>query len=170
MKNVELFLGRFQPLHNGHATVIGRMKNPVVALVKGAKSGADKTKNPLGIKDQARLIKKAYSNASVVEVPNGYIPAIAEGLREAGQEVVAVWAGEDRRSSYERQINSYNDKNPDTAFNIKFKKTFDGGKRIGGTSATIVRNAIRSDDKETFLKHMPKKLHSEWEFLRKKIK
>ena len=168
MKEVELFVGRFQPLHNGHATVIGKMKNPVVALVKGGKTSTDKNKNPLSLKDQARLIKKAYPKAMVIEVKNGYIPDIANALAEKGMKVTAVWGGEDRRAGYERQLKSYDSKNEPQ--NIEFKPTFVAGQRIGGTSATIVRNAIRSGDKEEFLKHMPKKLHGEWDFLRKKIK
>ena len=170
-KEYELFLGRFQPLHKGHATVIGKMKNPIVALVKGGKSSSDKNKNPLSLKDQARLIKKAYPNAIVIEVKNGYIPDIAEELLKKNMKVTAVWAGEDRRAGYERQLSSYDKKNPDKAQNIKFKPTFNPeGKRIGGTSATLVRQAIRDGDKATFLKHMSKKLHGEWDFLRKKIK
>jgi FAD synthase len=169
-KSVELFIGRFQPLHNGHATVLGRMKNPVVALVKGKDSGSDKNRNPLSAKDQGRLIRKVIPGTIIIEVATGYIPDIAESLRKKGMELTAVWAGEDRKSGYERQFASYNKKNPDNKFNVKLKQTFDPTGRIGGTSATLVREAIREDDKETFLKHMPKKLHSEWEFLRKKIK
>lgn len=170
-KEVELFLGRFQPLHNGHASVIAKMKNPVVALVKGKGSSSDKDKNPLSARDQMRLIKKARPGTLVVEVPNGYIPDIGEMLRQRGFELTAVYAGDDRKDSYKRQLASFNKKNPDKAFNAEIKPTFDPtGGRIGGTSATLVRKAIREGDKETFLKHMPKKLHSEWDFLRKKIK
>ncbi len=169
-KEYELFLGRFQPLHKGHATVIGRMKNPIVALVKGGKTSTDKTKNPLSLKDQARLIKKAFPKAIVIQVKNGYIPDIAEELLKKNMRITAVWAGEDRRAGYTRQLTSYDKKHPDEPQNIEFKPTFDGGQRIGGTSATIVRKAIREGDKATFLKHMSKKLHSEWDFLRKKIK
>lgn len=169
-KEYELFLGRFQPLHKGHATVIGRMKNPIVALVKGGKSGQDKNKNPLNLKDQARLIKKAFPKSIVIEVKTGYIPDIAEELLKKNMRITAVWAGEDRRGNYESQLKNYDKKNPEKAQNIKFKPTFtSGGERIGGTSATIVRQAIRDGDKATFLKHMDKKLHGEWEFLRKKI-
>jgi len=169
MKEVELFVGRFQPLHMGHATVIGKMKNPVIALVKGSKSSGDASKNPLSVKDQARLIKKVYPNAVVVEVKNGYIPDIALALQEKGMKVTAVWGGEDRRAGYERQLQSYDSKHE--PLNIKFKRTFDpSGNRIGGTSATLVRQAIRDGDEETFKKHMHPKLHSEWDFLRKKIK
>lgn len=170
LKESELFLGRFQPLHLGHATVIGKMKNPVVALVKGGKTGLDKSKNPLSLKDQARLIKKAYPNAKVIEVANGYIPDIVEELLKLNIKITAVWAGEDRRAAYVRQMKNYDKANPDKAQNLTFKPTFNpDGERIGGTSATLVRKAIRDGDKETFLKHMPKKLHSEWAFLQKKL-
>jgi len=47
---------------------------------------------------------------------------------------------------------------------VKYKET----PRI--TSATDVRNAIKSDDRETFEKLVPKKLHSEWDKLRKLVK
>ena len=185
-KPYEIFIGRFQPLHLGHATVIGKMKNPVVALVKGGKTSQNKEKNPLGLKDQARMIKKAYPKAKIIEVSTGYIPEIAMALRKQGFELSAIWAGEDRRASYVRQMDQFNAKSPaekEAAVTVKgptelfsnfdwnFKRTFNpDGERIGGTSATLVRNAIREGDKETFLKHMPKKLHPEWDFLRKKIK
>lgn len=170
-KEYELFMGRFQPLHKGHATVVGRMKNPIVALVKGGKSSQNKEKNPLSLKDQARLIKKAYPKAIVIEVATGYIPTIALEMRKKGMNITAIWAGEDRRASYTKQLESFDKKNPDEALNMEFKPTYNpDGARIGGTSATIVRNAIRAGDKKEFLKHMPKKLHGEWDFLRKKIK
>ena len=38
MKNAQLLLGRFQPFHNGHSRIVNAMKNPVITVVKGAKS------------------------------------------------------------------------------------------------------------------------------------
>ena len=168
-KEVELFVGRFQPLHKGHAAVIGKMKNPVVAIVKGKASSADKEKNPLSAKDQAKLIRKAYPKAVVIEVNTGYIPDIALELVKKGMKVTGIWGGEDRRGNYTGQLKSYDKKNPDAPLNIEFKPTFEGGQRIGGTSATLVRKAIRDGDEKAFKQHMPKALHSEWNFLRKKL-
>lgn len=171
LKPVELFLGRFQPLHNGHATVIGRMHNPVVALVKGKGSSTDKERNPLSAKDQLRLIKKVKPGVVAIEVPTGYVPDIGLLLREKGMELTAVYAGDDRKDKYAQQFESFNKKHPDEAFDIKIKPTFDPtAGRIGGTSATLVRKAIRDGDEKTFKEHMPKALHSEWDFLRSKIK
>jgi phosphopantetheine adenylyltransferase len=168
-KNVELFIGRFQPLHKGHAGVISKMKNPVVGIVKGAGTSTDKSKNPLDAKEQARMVSKAFPGVKVILVSNGYVPDIAKGLRSAGLEVTAVYGGDDRVDAYARQISSFNKSHPDEKMNIAVKNTFAGGKRIAGVSATLVRQSVRDNDLKTFKSAMPKELHSEWEFLRKKI-
>jgi FAD synthase len=164
-KTVELFLGRMQPVHLGHEAIIKKMKNPIVALVKGKASSEDKSRNPLSAKDQIKYLKKLFSSLDVLEVPTGFIPDIINAIRKDGKEVVTVYAGSDRIAGYKKMIDVYNKKlGDDQQMNVKFKKT----PRV--TSATTVRDAIRDDDIETFKKNMPKKLHSEWESLRKIIK
>lgn len=162
-KHVELFLGRMQPVHLGHKAIIDSMTNPVVVLVKGGKSSEDKSKNPFDEKDQARFLKK-LGRVNVMTAPSGYIPDIVEMLRKKGQEVTAVYAGNDRISGYERQIASFNKQMPEEKqIHAKFKET----PRV--TSATTVRNALKADDFETFKKNMPKQLHGEYEYMKKKV-
>lgn len=164
-KKVHVFAGRFQPLHQGHLNIINSMKNPVVAIVKGKASSADRARNPLPEKYQIELIKKAAPKAKVMVVSTGYIPELANELRKQGMEMEAFYAGADRISSYTRQFNSINAKLPDEKrFDVKMKET----PRF--TSATIVRNTIKDGDLEAFKPLMPKSLHGEWDKLRKFIK
>lgn len=163
-KKVELFIGRFQPPHIGHMAIIKKMKNPVVALVKGAKSSKDTTRNPLDGDTQVRLLKKAMPGVTVMVVASGYIPDILNTIRKEGMEVTAMYAGEDRFSMYSSQIEKFNERvEDDQKMEVQMKKT----PRV--TSATDVRNSIKDDDYETFKKLMPKALHGEWDMLRKKI-
>jgi len=164
-KPAELFLGRMQPIHLGHLKIIKKMKNPVVALVKGAKSSLDKNRNPLSSSDQMRLLQKAMPGLKVVEVAPGYLPEIMANLRLLGLEIGAIYAGEDRIKGYKAQIDGVN-KKLDTAkqFKTRFKMT----ERF--TSATKVRELIRAGDEAAFKKLMPKELHSEFGFLQKKLK
>ena len=73
-KTASLFLGRMQPIHNGHEAIIKMMKNPIVALVKGGKSSEDKKRNPFDEKYQIKLIKKLNPSVTVITAPSGYIP------------------------------------------------------------------------------------------------
>ena len=160
----ELFIGRMQPFHIGHSDIINKMKNPVVALVKGAATSKNKEMNPLNAKYQTRLINKANPKAEVIIVPNGYIPDIVTQMRKDGNEVSKIYAGEDRISTYRQQIASYNKQMPaDKQIKVKFVKT------TRTQSATDVRAAIRDDDEELFRTMMPKSLHSEYKTLRKQI-
>lgn len=162
-KEVSLFLGRMQPIHKGHQAIIASMKNPIVLLVKGASSSADKAKNPFDAKYQEKLIKKLNGNVDVRIVSTGYIPDVAAQLRKEGKELVAVYAGADRLSSYKNQFDRLK-LDPSHAFHVKFHET----PRI--TSATTVRNAIKSNDLDTFKKNMPSELWSEWETMKNKLK
>ena len=161
-KICSLFLGRMQPIHNGHDAIIKMMKNPVVVLVKGASSSKDKSRNPFDEKYQTKLINMLNPSVEVVVAKTGYIPDMVNDLRKQGKEVIEVLAGDDRIGSYQKQIDSFNKQMPDEKqIQAKFKTT----PRV--TSATTVRNAIRSDDIETFKKNVPQKLWGEWEKMKK---
>jgi hypothetical protein len=138
------------------------MKNPVVVLVKGAKSSEDKTKNPFSVDYQIKLIKKIEPHAEIMVASTGYLPAIMEQLREKGMEPDAVYAGADRISGYKKQIDDANSKLPDEyKYHVEFKET----ERV--TSATTVRNAIRSNNIDEFKRNMPKELWGEFDTMKK---
>jgi len=164
-KESSLFLGRMQPIHKGHDAIIKKMKNPIVVLVKGAKSSQDKERNPLDTNYQTKLIKMLNPKVDVFVAPSGYIPDMVNEYRKKGVEVTEILAGSDRINAYRGMINGFNKQMPDEKkINVKFTET----PRV--TSATDVRNSIRGDDFETFKELVPKKLHKEWETLKKKLK
>lgn len=158
-----LFLGRMQPIHNGHDAIIKMLKfKPYVVVVKGSKSSQDKERNPFDFKYQSQLIKKLNPRVKVMEAPTGYIPDMINSFRKDGIEIVEVLAGDDRISGYERQIASFNKQMPpEKQINVSFVKT----PRV--TSATTVRNAIRQNDLETFRSNVPKALWGEWDKMKK---
>jgi nicotinamide mononucleotide adenylyltransferase len=160
-KPVDLFLGRLQPIHNGHYAIVKKMKNPVVAIVKGSKSSQDKDRNPFEYKYQEKLLKM-LSKVEVIKAKTGYIPDIINDLRKSDKEVITVFVGDDRISSYERQITSFNKQMPDDKkINVKFTKT----PRI--TSASKVRELIRTDNFAEFKKNVPKEIWKEWDNMKK---
>jgi len=165
-KRIEVFLGRMQPIHLGHIKIIKKMKNPVIILVKGAKSSLNKDKNPLSADVQIRLLRKAIPGIKVIIAKTGYLPEIFTDLREsAHNEVTKVYAGADRIKGYKAQIDSVNKKlEKSKQFDVAFEET----ERF--TSATKVREIIRSGDLEAFKKLMPRELWDEFENLHKYIK
>ena len=156
-KKVSLFLGRFQPFHIGHTKIFNMMKyKPMILLVKGAKSSLDKNKNPLSVEYQKKLIKTMAPNAEIRVVANANLKAIIGFIEADGYKVSEILAGEDRMSRYKAQVTKYYPA-------VEFTET----PRF--TSATEVRNAIKSNDEATFKKLMPSKLYGEWNTLRKLI-
>lgn len=168
MNTCELFLGRMQPIHNGHAGIIASMKNPVVAIVKGAKSSQDKTKNPLNLKYQQKLLKKVAPNAKVIEVPSGYLPDICKYIEEhLKMKVSVVHAGTDRLGKYKAQVMGANKKLPsEEQLHVSFKEA---ERAEGATSATVVREAIRSGDEKAYRAHVPRTIWDEFNTLQKML-
>lgn len=164
-KPVDVFIGRTNPPHLGHKKIIDMMNNPVIILVKGAKSSQDKDRNPLPEKYQIQLLKKLSPKAKIIVASAGYLPAIFIELREMGLEPKTLLAGDDRMKGYQGQINGINKKlDSDKQFNMSYKLT----PRV--TSATIVRKALKDDDISTFEKNMPKEFYKEYSKMRKYVK
>jgi hypothetical protein len=140
------------------------MKNPIVVLVKGAKSSADKERNPFDEKYQTKLIKMLNPRVDVQIMPSGYLPQIISDIRQQGTEIIEVLAGDDRIGGYQRQIASFNKQMPkEKQIAVKFTQT----PRV--TSASKVRALIRADDFEGFKKEVPKKLWKEYDAMKKKL-
>lgn len=161
-KEASLFVGRLQPIHNGHSAIIKMMKkNPHVAIVKGAKSGLDKSRNPFDFKYQQKLIKMVDTRAKIIKVPTGYLPDIINEMRKTGYEATVMLSGDDRINGYKKQIESFNKQMPEEKqIHLTFKKT----PRV--TSASLVRKLISADDEAGFKKEVPKQLWSEYPKMR----
>lgn len=160
-KPCELFLGRVQPPHNGHARILQGMKNGIVAIVKGVQTSLDKNKNPLPFEYQKRLIDEISPNLPVMAVPTGYLPEIINEIRKTGKEVTKVYAGPDRIPEYKRQLERANATLDDDK---QFDVTFEEAERV--TSATAVRDAIRSGNETAFRANVPKAIWGEFNTLK----
>ena len=156
---ISVAIGRFQPFHAGHYKMIEIMsQKPMILIVKGKGTSDDKNKNPLSAEDQERLIRKAVPNAEIRIVQNANLHAILFHLEKNGEyKVKEILAGDDRIESYKRLVAKTERVGVDVVLTPRV------------TSATKVREAIRSGDEATFKKLMPIQLHSEWDFLREKI-
>lgn len=167
-KAVDLFFGRFQPFHKGHAQAVAQMQNPVVAIVKGAKSSLDKASNPLTFEEQKKLINKVFPDVLIIEAKSGYVPDIIQELRIRGLEVRRVFAGSDRFKDYNRQIESFNKMTTDK--DQKMHVQLIEPLRI--TSATFVREAVKKDDFKVYASLMPKELATNevFRFLQARVK
>jgi len=163
---VSIFPGRMAPLHIGHHKIISSMKyKPVILLVKGKGTSADKDKNPFDENYQEYLIKKCFPKAEVRVVGNANLTAISYHLRNSGLEVSEVFAGDDRLDSYKKMIERLNAgiTDPELKYDVDFHLT----PRIA--SATKVREAIKAGDEATFKKLMPRILWGEWSTMQEKM-
>ena len=83
---------------------------------------------------------------------------------------MGVAAGADRMKDYEKQIEYIKSPRTDTPVSPDFTLKM-ADERLGdGPSGTKVRQALKDDDKATFMKLMPKELHKYYEELKKYIK
>ncbi len=153
-KKVVILHGRFSPFTAGHRAIVEKMKKEsklpvVVYIVKGAKSSADKEKNPFDAKTQKMLIMKSAKGLvdQVKIAPDGFIPNIIGLARQDGLEPTAFYGGPDRKAAYTAMIKKLDQK--ELKLNVKFAPI---NVRIEGISATKVRNALKDNDFETFMK------------------
>lgn len=153
-KTRDLFLGRFQPFHRGHETIVRMMdNNPVVVIVKGKASREDKKSNPFDEDFQIQMINSVFPNIEVSVSPNGYLPGILGYFRKQGYEIGRVFAGADRINAYKDAINRANARMAkEYSYDVEFVET------PRATSATEVRQAIRNNDKATFEKLTPRQI------------
>jgi phosphopantetheine adenylyltransferase len=158
--NFDLFFGRFQPVHNGHLAVLKRMKNPVVVIVKGKMASKDKGKNPLDFDYQASLIYKIAPGVRVFQSETGYLPDIIKNLGDCPD---TVFAGPDRIAQYQAQVVRAN-KELDDPLVIRFEET----ERV--TSASVVREAIRSGDKKAFKANVPRAIWEDYSTMKERFR
>lgn len=157
----ELFVGRFQPFHNEHLQILNKMKNPVIAVVRGSVSSENKKKNPLSAEYQVQLIKKVAPGVPVFVVPNGFVPAIIQHVEDKlNWKVKTVHAGSDRLEQYKAQLQR--------AGVIGVDVVPTGTARE--VSATDVRNSVLKGDESGFRKQVPPQIWSEFKKLGEYIK
>lgn len=112
-KRVAVLIGRFNPPTKGHYALINEVKSqlrkrkelnldvvPVVMVIGGSKSDADRKRNPLTVEQRIKFME-ASGNANGVKflsAPNAF--AALAAVREAGLEPVLIAAGPERADDY----------------------------------------------------------------------
>jgi len=159
MTTHDLFVGRFQPFHLGHAEIVKNMNNPVIVIIKGVGTAASE-KNPFSVDQQISMIETVFSSGVHIHTAkNGYVPDIIATLKQEGIIVTRVFAGnqdgDKRLDDYKRQLRQYNEKNVYCALtDIEFIES----PRL--QSATSVRLALKTSDYDAFRRMMPPQLNT----------
>lgn len=112
-KKVAVVIGRFNPPTLGHYAVINEVKkfirthqnlglevNPVVVVIGGSKSDADKKRNPLTVDERILFMKSSGQADGVIFLSAKNAFEALSNVRDAGLEPVAVAAGTDRIDDY----------------------------------------------------------------------
>jgi cytidyltransferase-like protein len=172
-KDVNIFVGRFQPFHIGHYKAAEELykKNgkPVVLVsVRGSgKSGKGTAfTEPTMKKMMKDVIAKSgfiidHKEIKMVAFDTQLFPALRPQY-----EPVLFGAGEDRTQTYERQRLSMMDKHKNV-LNMRDDFAIHLTGRYG--SGTETRQAIQDNDILGFENQMPKFLHGYWDVLRKEM-
>lgn len=151
-------LGRFQPLHKGHAYLIAQALEQCdrVLVFVGSSQASRETRNPFSYEEREAMLREVFGyHIDVAPLPDlglGDVHAwgdhvIAEAKRR-GHEVDAFVLGEELKN--------------DNWFSPEVRKTFSllQINRQGiPISATAIRKALREGDEKTFREFMPESLH-----------
>jgi cytidyltransferase-like protein len=146
--NNALILGRFQPLTLGHQKMIDlaykECDDVYICLVKSAKE--NKESNPFSLELQEKMLKIVYPKINILTARTGNLNTIMNKIED---NINWIYAGTDRVKSYENQLS----RNPD----VKVREIERSDEDI---SATKVRMALRSDDRELVRTMTDEKLDS----------
>lgn len=161
MKQVNIIIGRFQPITNGHVkcTVQAYQKKglpTVLCMIDTPDSKVD-ARHPFPSAMLLPLYKDLFDGKQcqhiidIVLVKNADIVKAAEILRDKDYEIGSWSCGTDRVDSYSKMAEKYADKAglPADFEVIEIKRGDDD------ESATKLRQALRDDDKTTFFKMFP---------------
>ena len=171
-KEVNMFVGRFQPFTLGHVKVVEHLHKQnglptVIFLVKAkTKKKEDSFKRPFDETMQVNMIKqvmKEYPIETVYVIDTGAIDKMFNAMRPKYEPV--LWGtGSDRMKTYGYQVNNpkYREElGVDEDFRLEeIPRTDDN------ISATKVRNALLDGDERTFKSMTPKSMHKMYELLK----
>jgi cytidyltransferase-like protein len=162
LEDVNILIGRFQPFHNGHLKMAKAMKkeNDLPCIVAVVHPGHNSSgKSPF----DEDLVKK-YMEAVVREnqdllcgffiINRGLLGVIYGTAKSHGFNVKSIGAGEDRLLDYNKQIEYLKKNGSDFPKDIEIIKT------PRSTSATEVREKIKSEDFTSFRKLVPPAISS----------
>lgn len=163
MNNAILIVGRFSGFHRGHLELIktAHIQHPeckiVIGIIVGKKSSLDFKKNPFSFDERKESIltitNKLNIPIEVFEFPNAYLPDIVNELKTHDLDVKYVYCGNDRLAGYIEQ-------NLD-ALGIKviyLERNENDADITKHTSATKLRDTIKTGDFKSFETYMPAEL------------
>lgn len=159
MTQVNIIIGRFQPITNGHikcATAAYEKTgcNTILCMIDTPDAKVD-SRHPFPSSMLLPLYKDLLDKKSHIEdiilVKNADIVKAAELLRDKGYEIRSWSCGTDRVESYRKMAEKYADKAglPADFEVIEIKRGDDD------ESATKLRQALRDDDRSAFFKMFP---------------
>lgn len=154
MEQVNIIIGRFQPLTKGHLKCIEQAykeinKSTVICMIDTIESKADE-RHPfpsiLLLPLYKQLLRSNKLVRDIVLVKNANIVQIVPQLREEGYEPISWACGTDRVDSYQRMVDRYGEKIglSDNFKIIEIKRTDED------ISATKCREALLKNDPKTF--------------------
>lgn len=160
MKQVNIIIGRFQPITNGHVKCAVQAYEkkglPTVLCMIDTPEAKVDSRHPFPSTMLLPLYKDLFSKQDnhiidIVLVKNADIVKAAEILRDKGYEIGSWSCGTDRADSYSKMAEKYADKArlPAGFEVIEIKRGDDD------ESATKLRQALRDDDKTTFFRMFP---------------
>lgn len=162
MKDVNLFLGRFQPFTKGHEKVLEELYKEngyptVVACIANTKHDS---KHPfddgLIAKEFDICLKGKKYFEDYIYVSSAAINKVGEELAKKGYRAHLWGCGSDRASTFEKMASNpkYTVDFPDD-FKVFVVDRDETSNDIDGISATKVREAIKNNDIDSFKKMMP---------------
>jgi citrate lyase synthetase len=153
-EDVDVLMGRFQPLTIAHAQIIENAykQNKRKVIVAVVKSASDKS--PFPFKLMKQIIEKSVKvPIEVIELASGFVGDFISPLRDKGMEPRVLFAGSDRVKSYSGQIKRYEER-----FNLTMRVN-EIPRVASDTSASKVRDALKLDDEALFQSMTPKGEH-----------
>ena len=158
MKQVNIIVGRFQPITKGHIkcieTIWNKLHIPTIIVMIETKKLDER--HPFDSSVLLEVYKKMFASNEMIEdiitFKNADIVKIGGMLRESGYEIRSWVCGTDRYESYLNMSTKYAEQAflPDDFEVIEIKRGDDD------ISATKLRTAIKNNDFETFVKLFPK--------------
>lgn len=168
MEQVNILMGRFQPITLGHIKCAEEAwkKNGVKTILLIVDTTKEDAKHPFAtnilLPYYEKLNKEFKCIAGYVVVKTADIVKNAPICKDAGFEPISWTCGSDRYDSYKKMVDKYGEQaglSPDFEV-IEIRR---GDEDI---SATKVRNALLKDDRTTFEKLTPKTLHPAYDLLK----
>ena len=168
-KKVNIIVGRFQPLHNGHLAMIKDLnemnKLPVVLVI--VYPGHTSEKSPFTESTTKTIMSNLNKDTEGMIkdfcfIGKGFLNDVINKLRDLNYEPVLWGAGEDRINSYKKQIEfNFKKKNE-----LKLRSDFKLVQMDRYGSGTEVRKNIKEDNFGKFKELVPKSVQGSYPLLR----